>query len=212
MPSEDVQRFRLCNDPCTLAQSGGRHPGMGNRTCSPMRTDSGCHCRQHLLRTAGAIVVGFSARTESYDEQEADSIRFQTPNGCTRGRLQHAAGRHQEPYPYRAGYIIFCSIISMRARWSRLYWPCSTAHSPSRYPAMMSKLIIDVTNYQFDVSLRNIKTSWCHNVHSPGRYLPEKRPCVQPQRQSAINDQSWPRRPGRRVTTGTSVPLFGAVK
>ena len=41
-------------------------------------------------------------RTESYDEQEAESIRFQTPNGCTPGRLQRAAGRHQEPYPYRA--------------------------------------------------------------------------------------------------------------
>jgi hypothetical protein len=65
----------------------------------------------------------------------------------------------------------------------------------------LSKLIIDVTNHQFDVSLRNIKTSWCHKVHSPGRCLPEKGPCVQPQRQSAINDQSWPRRMDRGSST-----------
>jgi hypothetical protein len=41
----------------------------------------------------------------------------------------------------------------------------------------VSKLIIDVTNHQFDVSLGTIKNSWCHNVHSSGRCLPEKGPC-----------------------------------
>jgi hypothetical protein len=40
MPSEDVQRFRPCEDLCTFARSGGRHLATGNETCSLMRTDN----------------------------------------------------------------------------------------------------------------------------------------------------------------------------
>lgn len=43
-----------------------------------------------------------------------------------------------------------------------------------RIRAQVSKLIIDVPNNQCDVSLGNMKKSWCHNVHSPGRGLSEK--------------------------------------